>query len=146
MKTFETFKAYIIENLQPRGQNISLQLKNFDGNLKNLEGYSKRDRNEYTLAQLFEIPEEDATDITYKKDTIIYSFDDKDYAQEIFDSAKLETKYMNRASRETAKEFEAYDNPLDFPRNVRLDRYYAHAHDRGMTRQNKPFEYIMKLI
>ena len=142
----KNFKAYIKENLQPKGQNISLQLKNFDGNLKNLEGYSKRDRSEFTLAQLFEIPEEDAINVTYKKDTIIYSFDDKDYTQEIFDSAKLETKYMTRASKETAKEFEAYDNPSDFPRGVRLDRYYAHAHDRGMTRQNKPFEYIMKII
>jgi len=140
------FKTYIIENLQPRGQNISLQLKNFDGNLQALEGYARRDRNEFTLAELFEIPEDDTTNVTYRKDTIIYSFDDKDYTQEIFDSAKLETKYMTRASKETAKEFEAYDNPSDFPRGVRLDRYYAHAHDRGMTRQNKPFEYIMKII
>ena len=142
----KNFKQFINEKLQPRGQNISIQVKNFDGNLINLEAYARRDRTEFTLAQLFEIPEEDATDVSFKRDTIIYSFDDKDYAQEIFDSAKLETKYMNRASRETAKEFEAYDNPSDFPRSVRLDRYYAHAHDRGMTRQNKPFEYIMKLI
>tara|TARA_B100000927_G_scaffold281843_1_gene267794 strand:+ start:651 stop:1082 length:432 start_codon:yes stop_codon:yes gene_type:complete len=142
----KNFKQFINEKLQPRGQNISIQVKNFDGNLINLEAYARRDRTEFTLAQLFEIPEEDATDVSFKRDTIIYSFDDKDYAQEIFDSAKLETKYMNRASRETAKEFEAYDNPSDFPRSVRLDRYYAHAHDRGMTRQNKPFEYIMKII
>ena len=142
----KNFKQFINEKLQPRGQNISIQVKNFDGNLINLEAYARRDRTEFTLAQLFEIPEEDATDVSFKRDTIIYSFDDKDYAQEIFDSAKLETKYMTRASKETAKEFEAYDNPSDFPRSVRLDRYYAHAHDRGMTRQNKPFEYIMKII
>ena len=142
----KNFKQFINEKLQPRGQNISIQVKNFDGNLINLEAYARRDRTEFTLAQLFEIPEEDATDVSFKRDTIIYSFDDKDYAQEIFDSAKLETKYMTRASKETAKEFEAYDNPSDFPRGVRLDRYYAHAHDRGMTRQNKPFEYIMKII
>ena len=143
----KSFKEFLNERLQPRGQNISIQVKNFDGSsLANFEKLSKQDRNEFTLAQLFEIPEEDATAITYKKDTIIYSFDDKDYAQEIFDSAKLETKYMNRASRETAKGFEAYDNPSDFPRNVNLDRYYAHAHDRLMTKKGKPFEYIMKLI
>jgi len=143
----KNFKEYINEKLQPRGQNISLQVKNFDGSsIANLEKYSKQDRTEFTLAQLFEIPEEDATAVTYKRDTIIYSFDDKDYAQEIFDSAKLETKYMNRSSRETAKAFKAYDNPRDFPRSVGLDRYYAHAHDRRMTQEGKPFEYIMKLI
>ena len=140
------FKEYINEKLQPRGQNISLQVKNFDGNIANFEKYSKQDRTEFTMAQLFEIPEEDATAVTYKRDTIIYSFDDKDYAQEIFDSAKLETKYMNRSSKETAKAFVSYDNPRDFPRNVGLDRYYAHAHDRRMTQEGKPFEYIMKLI
>ena len=86
----KSFKEFLNERLQPRGQNISIQVKNFDGSsLANFEKLSKQDRNEFTLAQLFEIPEEDATAITYKKDTIIYSFDDKDYAQEIFDSAKL---------------------------------------------------------